>query len=92
MPGDKGRYQIDYISVKQRFTDRCNIGKVEDKATRELFQKAVRENFINTGHNGVGNINEIKINTKHSILKAAKKVIGKETRAARKPWIDEGTL
>ena len=31
-------------------------------------------------------------NTKHSILKATEKELGKETRAARKPWIDKETL
>ena len=51
--------------------------KLQDKETRKLFQKAVRDELVKTG------------DTKHSILKVAEKVLEKETRVAKKPWIDE---
>ena len=57
--------------------DKFNTVKLQDKETRKLFQKAVRDELVKTG------------DTKHSILKVAEKVLEKETRVAKKPWIDE---
>ena len=48
--------------------------------------------ILNTGYSGTGNINDIWTNTKHSILKAAEEVLGKETEADRKKWIGKATL
>ena len=56
------------------------------------MQKAVRDEFVNTGDSGAGSIDYRWNNTKHSILKAAEEVLEKETKAARKPWIDKETL
>ena len=73
-------------------TDKFNTGKLQDKETRKLFQKAVRSELVNTEDSGVGNINDRWTNTKHSILKVAEEVLEKERRAARKPWIDKEIL
>ena len=48
--------------------------KLQNKETRELNQKAIREELINTGDRGVGSINNRWTNTKNSILKAAEEV------------------
>ena len=58
----------------------------------KLFQKRARDELVNTSDSGVGSVNGRWTNIKHSILKAAEKVLGKETRVARKPWIDKETL
>ena len=73
-------------------TDKFNTGKLQDKETRKFFRKAARGELVNTGNNGVGSINDRCTNTEGSIIKAAEEVLGKETRAARKPWIDKETL
>ena len=73
-------------------TDKFNTGKLQDKEIRKLFQKAVRDELVNTGVSGIGSINDRGTNTKHSILKAAEEVLEKETRAARKPWRANETL
>ena len=70
-------------------TDKFDTGKLQDKETRKLFQKGVRNEAVNTRDSGVGSINDRWTNTKHSILKATEEVLGKETRAVRKPWINE---
>ena len=36
--------------------DKCNARKLQDKETRKLFQKAVRDELVNTGNSGVGSI------------------------------------
>ena len=63
-------------------TDKFNTGKVQDKVTRKLFQKAVRDELVITGESEVCSINDRWTNTKDSILKAAEEISGKETRAA----------
>ena len=73
-------------------TDKLNTAKLQDKETRKLFKEAIRDNLVNTGDSGVDSINDKWTNTKHIILKAAEKVLEKETRAARKLWIDKETL
>ena len=100
IPGDIGRYQIDYILVKERFrnqvkdcksypgadidsdhnpviikcslkfettkkltrTDKCNIGKLQNKETGELFQKAIKKELVSTEGSGIGCIKSDSIN------------------------------
>ena len=69
--------------------DKCDIGKLQKKETRGLFHKAVKEELVSTCDSGVGSINDRWTSTKHCILWAAKEVLGKETGAAKKSWIDE---
>ena len=65
--------------------DEFNTGKLQEKGTRKLFKKAVRDELVNIGDSGVGSINDRCTNTKHSILKIPEEVLGKKTRATRKP-------
>ena len=93
-----GRYQIDYILVKQRFGNHVkecksysgadidsehNLVIMKCSLKFKTTKKVTRTDKFNTAKL------QDKETRKHNIPKAAEEALGKETRVARKPWINE---